>query len=255
MNNNFVTNKYRDYNIYFPQNSKTTETLELSKKIIDKNYKILQIFKDTERNFVAKIEIDTKIFILKSPKAETIIPLRKIQTFFKKGEALESLVNLSQLVNEGYYFFVPPIAVIVKKKIFIQESFILMNFLENVASTYTSEFVAEAIKLANIMHKHGIYHGDLNISNFLNTANGVKVIDTQGKKDCFSNFKRSYDYLTLKQDKLPNQLGFNIDTYLKINKHTLGYFLAYLIKEFKYLPFIIKIRNFKKILREKGWKI
>ena len=68
MNNNFVTNKYRDYNIYFPQNSKTTETLELSKKIIDKNYKILQIFKDTERNFVAKIEIDTNIFILKSPK-------------------------------------------------------------------------------------------------------------------------------------------------------------------------------------------
>lgn len=35
-------------------------------------------------------------YVLKSPKAETVIPQRKIQTIFKKGEALNSLINLDR---------------------------------------------------------------------------------------------------------------------------------------------------------------
>lgn len=247
-----IKNHYKEYSIYVTEENR--EYFELAKKIINKNYIILKIYKDTERNFVAKIKIDEKIYILKSPKAETVIPLRKIQTSFKNGEALESLINLSRYKKMGLDFFIPPLCVIVKKNFFIQESFILMEFLEG-TNPKTNEFLDNIVNIINQMHSLKIYHGDLNASNFITTPTGVKVIDTQGKKDVFSNFKRAYDYLTFKKDLLLNELNYNIDSNFKINKNTVGYFLAYFIKEFKYLSFIKKIRNFKKILREKGWKI
>lgn len=259
MNNNILFDKYKNFSIYTSSklNNYTyshDEILEFSKRIIDNNFETIFKFKDTERNFVAKIKIDDKFFILKSPKAETIIPLRRLQTALKNGEGLQTLINLSKYKSIGFNFFVPPISIIVKKEFFIKESFILMEFIEG-NSPKTSEFIDKIIDVINIMHKNKIYHGDLNASNFIETYSGIKVIDTQGKLDFFSNFNRAYDYLTLKKDLLVLELKYDINKKFQIDKFTLGYLFAFLIKEFKYIPIIVKIRSFKKYLREKGWKI
>lgn len=58
---------------------------ELGKKIVDKQYEELEVYKNTERNYVAKIEVEGKKYILKSPKSETIIPQRRVQTLIKNG--------------------------------------------------------------------------------------------------------------------------------------------------------------------------
>lgn len=249
---NLISEKYKEYSIYATEKNK--EFLKLSHNIIDNTYKIIYKFKDTERNFVASIEINGKIYILKSPKAETVIPMRKIQTSFKNGEALETLINMAEHEKNGIDFFITPLAVIVKKGIFIKESFILVEFIEG-EKPRTLEFIDEIVKITNKMHSLGIYHGDLNASNFIRTPSGIKVIDTQGRKDSFSNFKRAYDYLTFKHDLLPNELGYDIDSNFYVEKNRIGYFFALLIKGFKYIPIIKKIRNFKKNLRNKGWKI
>lgn len=242
-------NKYKEYNLYF-----LNEVGEsLAKKVINKEYKVLEEFKNTERNYVAKIEIDGKKYVLKSPKAETVIPQRKIQTIFKKGEGLTSFYNIEKAKKEGIDYFISPICVVVKRGIFLKESFILMDYIVG-DKIRTKEDIDKILDMIKEIHKKGIYHGDLNTSNFIKVDNEIKIIDSQAKREKFWNFKRAYDILTLKRDLLVLELNYDIDKRYEIKKG-IGYTLANIIKNFKRLPLVEKIREVKVKLRNKGWKI
>ena len=103
------------------------------------------------------------------------------------------------------------------------------------------------IELIKKIHRNKIYHGDFNPSNFIFTKNGIKIIDTQGKKMSFGNYRAHYDILTMKMDTYPD---------LKYPyKKNLFYYIALAVKKMKRLKFVEKIKEKKKILREKGWKI
>lgn len=243
---------YKGYRIYFSAGDE--EARESCKKILDGNYRVEKKYKDSERNFVGKIVVAGQEYVLKSPKAETVIPQRKIQTVFKKGEALNSLINLDRYRDEGLDMFIVPRAAIVKRGVFIEESFILMDYISG-DILRTEEDIDEVMEIVKKIHRHGIYHGDLNTSNFIKTEQGIKIIDTQGKKERFTNFKRSYDILTLKRDLLVRERKYDVEKNYSLDKVSFGYLLAFIIKEFKYLPFVEKIRNIKKILRNRGWKI
>ncbi|MEG0023379.1 MAG: lipopolysaccharide core heptose(II) kinase RfaY [Cetobacterium sp.] len=245
--------EYRGYQIYYRITDRV-DTLSLGKDIVNKKYNIIDRYKDTERNFVARVEIAGKQYVLKSPKAETVIPQRRVQTMFKKGEALNSLMNLSQYAKEGYNEFIVPRVVVVKRGMFIEESFILMDYIEG-EILRTEEDIDSVVEIVKHIHSAGIYHGDLNTSNFIKTKDGIKIIDTQGKRENFWNFKRSYDILTLKRDLLVMSFNYPVDEKMETRKDSLGYMLAFMIKGFKQIPFVDKIRNLKRGLRNKGWKI
>lgn len=240
---------YKEFKIYY----KNEENKKIAEAVLDKNYKVVKEYKNTERNYVAKIEISDKFYVLKSPKAETIIPQRKIQTIFKKGEGLTSFINIDRAKNMGLDFFIEPLAVIVKRGLFLKESFILMEYIEgNIIRTI--EDIDKIMEMVEEIHKKGIYHGDLNTSNFIKTENGIKIIDTQAKKERFWHFKRAYDILTLKNDLLVLEREYEVEKKYKV-KRDLGYMLAYTVKNFKKLPLVEKIRGLKVKLRNKGWKI
>lgn len=247
-----VEKRHKDYKIYYPEGERETE--EICKNILDEKYEILEKYKDTERNFVAKIEVLGKIFVLKSPKAETVIPQRKIQTLWKKGEALNTLYNLEKYKNQGLDCFIVPRAVMVKRGLFIQSSYILMDYIEG-EKLSTLKDIDEVMEIVKKIHEKGIYHGDLNTSNFIKTEDGIKAIDTQGKQEHLWNFKRSYDILTLKRDLLVLERKYQVEKNYPLNRYTPGYMAAYLIKEFKYIPLIEKIRGYKRDLRSRGWKV
>ena len=244
--------KYKEYNIYYPEEEIFYE--ELGKKIIDKEYKELEVYKNTERNYVAKIEIEGKKYILKSPKSETIIPQRKIQTFIKKGEALNTLINVRKRIAEGITEYAVPFLAIVKKKFFIKESYILMECVEGNSIKSISD-IDEIMEIVNKLHKIKIYHGDLNTSNFIKSLNGIKIIDTQGKKEKFFYFKRWNDLFIMKNDLLVIEKEYKVEEkYYKKNKD-FSYYVILLIRKIKKLKFIEKIKSKKKELRKKGWKI
>lgn len=240
---------YKEFKIYY----KNEENKKIAEAVLDKNYKVVKEYKNTERNYVAKIEISDKFYVLKSPKAETIIPQRKIQTIFKKGEGLTSFINIDRAKNMGLDFFIEPLAVIVKRGLFLKESFILMEYIEG-DIIRTIEDIDKIMEMVEEIHKKGIYHGDLNTSNFIKTENGIKIIDTQAKKERFWHFKRAYDILTLKNDLLVLEREYEVEKKYKV-KRDLGYMLAYTVKNFKKLPLVEKIRGLKVKLRNKGWKI
>ena len=94
------------------------------------------------------------------------------------------------------------------------------------------------------IHCFKIYHGDFNPSNFLiDEYNNVRIIDTQGKKMIFGNYRAHYDMLTMKMDSYNNM----IYPY----KKDLMYYFVLGIKKFKKLKFIEKIKEIKAKWRDR----
>lgn len=244
---------YKEYKIYFPEEKLERE--ELGKSIIDNNFKIIKILKDTKRNYVAIIEIENKKYILKEFRSEVVIPQRKIQTFFKIGEALRTLTNGLLAIEEGIDELVEPLLAIVKKKIFIEKSFLLMEYIGG-DILRTKEDIDKVIEIIKKVHGLGRYHGDLNTSNFIKLNNEIKMIDTQIKKEKILFFKRAYDIFTLEEDILVSRyLFYDVEKEYGNIKKGLGYFIAKSIKNVKKLKIVSLIKKKKKKLRQNGWKI
>ena len=241
--------KYKNWKIYSPK-----ENIELGKLVLDEKYKIIKVLKDTKRNYVAVILIENKKYILKGFGSETIIPQRKIQTIFKKGEALTTLENGLEAIDIGITELVKPLAAIIKKNIFMKESFLIMEYIEG-RNLETEKDIDEVIKITKKIHKLNRYHGDLNTSNFLINEDGIKIFDSQMKKEKKLFFKRGYDLLTLKEDLLVRSLNYSVEEKYGNFNRDIGYFTAKLMKKMKNLKFIKKIKKKKKKLREKGWRI
>ena len=236
-----ITNEYKGLKIFSYENF----YVELGKKIIDKNYKSINILKDTKRNYVAEIMIDNKNYIFKEPKNEYIIPQRKVLSLLKKGEALTTLINVNHLIEkEKIKGFARPLLAIVKRK----KGMIIYSalVLEKIESNNKRE-LDKMVEVMKKVHEAGYYHGDCNPSNFISSKNGMKILDSQGKKMWFGNYRAHYDMLTMKLDSY-QEMKY---TY----KKNFFYYLALSLKKIKRLKFIKKIKEKKSLLREKGWKI
>lgn len=244
--------KYLEWQIYFLEEENNTEIL--GELILNNKYIIKKVFKDTERNYVAQIEIENKYYILKEFRSEVIIPQRKIQTLLKKGEALSTLINTTEAIELGIKELVKPIIALVKKRGTIKKSYLLMEYIEG-EKISTIEDIDKIMNLVEKMHKLGVYHGDLNTSNFIKEGNKVRILDTQGKKEKIGNFKRWYDILTLENDNLVKELNYNVRKNYYLEEKDVWFYLAYLLKNFKNIKLVKKIKAKKKELRRKGWKI
>lgn len=241
MKEKYKKSSYRGYDLYYYEG----KFFEIGKTIIDKKYSEVKILKNTKRNFVEIIEIDSEKYVLKENRNEHIIPQRKIMTLFKKGEALSTLVNLHNLRQEGINNFVAPFLVINKRKYgMIEYSALIM---ENVQGAEDRKYLDEIVKLMAELHKKKIYHGDFNPGNFLIENGKIRIIDTQGKKMSIGNYRAHYDMLTMKMDSYEEM----IYPYPK----DFFYYLALGVKKIKKLKFIEEIKKKKKELRDKGWKI
>lgn len=247
-----LNSKYQEWNIYYPENNKII--IELGKDVINNNYSVIKVLKEGKRNYVAVISINNKKYILKEFRSEIIIPQRKIQTYFKKGEAFTTLKNGLESIEEGIFELVKPVVAIVKRKKTIEKSYLIMEYVLG-QKLQTTEDIDEVIKITKKIHKLKRYHGDLNTSNFIKTNAGLKVLDTQMKKEKLCSFKKYYDILTLKEDLLVINLKYKVDENYKISKIRLAFIFAFLLKRLKKLKIINIMRKYKKDLREKGWKI
>lgn len=244
--------KYLDWKIFFSQIENSA--IVLGKMILDGKYKIKKIFKDTKRNYVAQIEIENKNYILKEFRSEIIIPQRKIQTLFKKGEALSTLINTTEAIELGIEELVKPIVALVKKKLTIEQSYLLMEYVEG-EKISSIEDIDKIMELVEKLHKNKIYHGDLNTSNFIKEGDKIRILDTQSKKEKIGSFKRWYDIFTLENDLLVELLNYKVREKYYLKEKDIWFYLAYLLKNFKNTKLIRKIKAKKKELRKKGWKI
>ncbi|MDY4011911.1 MAG: lipopolysaccharide core heptose(II) kinase RfaY [Fusobacterium gastrosuis] len=234
--------KYNQYNIY----SFDTRYIYIAKEILERRFSLVKVLKDTKRNYVALIKINQKKYVYKEARNEYQIPQRKFFTLLKKGEAVETLKNINHLIEIGFSEYVRPLVAVNRRKSgMINFSFILMEYIDG---TEDRKQVRRVIDKMKEIHEKGYYHGDFNPSNFIfSKDNKLHILDTQGKKMIFGNYRAHYDMLTMIWDSFPN-LDYPIEK-------NIFYFLAVFIKSIKKLAFIKKIKKYKKSLRENGWKI
>ena len=233
--------KYKEYSLF----AYDKIFIEIGKNIIDKKYKELNILKNTKRNYVSEIQIDNTSYIFKEPRNEYIIPQRKIFTLFKKGEALTTLINVYKaIINDNLIEYAKPLLAIVKRKNGMICYCALIQEKININDSRELNKMVEATKK---IHSKGYYHGDCNPSNFMTSKNEVKILDTQAKKMSFGNYRAHYDMLTMKMDSY-QEMEYPY-------KKNIFYYFAIFMKKIKKLKFIGKIKEKKKKLREKGWKI
>ena len=233
--------KYKEYSIF----AYNKFFIEIGKNIIDKEYKEINIFKNTKRNYVSEIQINNISYIFKEPRNECIIPQRKFFTLLKKGEALTTLVNVNKaIIEDNLTEYAKPFLAIVKRKNGMISYSALVQEKINIK---TNRDLDKMVEVTKKIHNKGYYHGDCNPSNFITSKNEIKILDTQGKKMGFGNYRAHYDILTMKMDNY-NDMKYPY-------KKNLFYYFALFVKKFKKLKFIEKIKEKKKKLREKGWKI
>jgi len=233
--------KYKGYSIF----AYDKFFIKIGKNIIDKEYKEHNILKNTKRNFVSEIQINNISYIFKEPRNEYIIPQRKFFTLFKKGEAVTTLININKaIIEDNLIEYAKPLLAIVKRK---NRMICYSALIQEKISINDSRELDKMVEVTKKIHSKGYYHGDCNPSNFMTSKDKVKILDTQAKKMSFGNYRAHYDMLTMK-----------IDTYQDMEypySKNIFYYFALTIKKFKKLYFVRKIKEFKKRLREKGWKI
>ena len=236
-----VEEKYRGYSIF----AYSKLYIEIGKNIIDKEYKELNILKNTKRNYVSEIQIDNISYIFKEPRNEYIIPQRKFFTLFKKGEAVTTLININKaIIEDNLIEYAKPLLAIVKRK---NGMICYSALIQEKININDSRELDKMVEVTKKIHNKGYYHGDCNPSNFMTSKDEVKILDTQAKKMSFGNYRAHYDMLTMKMDSY-KEMEY---PYLK----NIFYYFALLIKKIKKLPLVEKIKKYKKKLREKGWKI
>ncbi|WP_022819035.1 LPS biosynthesis protein [Fusobacterium russii] len=235
---------YKGYRLYYFDEYYS----EIGKKILDNDFIELKKIKNTKRNYVSLIEVDKVKFIYKEPRNEFRIPQRQIMSFFKNGEALNTLINVNKLIFElNIKEYVQPFLAIVKRrKNFIIFSAILFEYVEERRELNNLE-LDSLIKKMQEIHRLGYYHGDFNPTNFLvDKDDNIRILDTQAKKIGLTNYRAYYDMLTMQENYLEMKYPY---------KKNFSYYFALSVKKFKRLKWVSWIKKKKKELRDKGWKI
>jgi lipopolysaccharide core biosynthesis protein rfaY len=236
-----IEEKYKEYSIF----AYNKFFVEIGKNIIDKEYKEVNILKNSKRNYVSEIQINNINYIFKEPRNEHIIPQRKFFTLFKKGEAVSTLVNINKAIKmDNLIEYTEPLLAIVKRK---NGMICYSALIQEKINVETDRNLDKMVEVTIKIHNKGYYHGDCNPSNFITSKDIIKILDTQAKKMIFGNYRAHYDMLTMQIDNYPEMKY----PYRK----NIFYYFALFMKKFKRLKFIQKIKEKKKKLREKGWKI
>lgn len=214
--------KKNEYKLYFYDK----KYLNLGKKVIEQDYKVLKEYKNDSRTYVAVIEIDKKKYILKIPRYESNKILKKILTFFKKGEALRSLINIKEANENGLQEVMDIYIVGVKKRFgLIENSFFLSEYIEGEKSLEDKK-ILKILELCKKIHRLGYYHGDCNPYNFIfDKDDNIRIVDTQCKKMRFGNYKAHYDNLTIMK-YLKEKIKY-------IEEKNIFYWLALIIRKIK----------------------
>lgn len=229
-----IKKKYEGYNIYCYED----KYIEICKKILAKDYITIKELKNTSRNYVVIVEVDGRRYIYKEPKNEYKIIQRKVMTLVKRGEALNTLINVNQITYLGVDSLARIYCAVNKRKYgMISFSFLLMEYVEENRCKEVGDRnkLNQAIIELKKIHKLGYYHGDFNPSNVILTKDEeIKLIDTQVKKDSFFYYKRHYDMITMQYDSY-KEMKYPYDK-------DIIYYLAYLIK---------RVKKFKRKMRKK----
>ncbi len=196
--------------------------------ILLSKYKISEEFKNDKRTYVAKISINDECYILK--KIYINKKAKKLLSIFKKGEALSTLINVSNAIENGVNELAKPLGAIIQRKNgVIENEMLIMRCYEGKRVDFrgytTIEDGEKIISILNKIYFLNRFHGDCSPANFYLVNNDIIILDTKLKKMIFGDYRKHYDTLTLMKT-----IKEKIDYPYKKNIY---YYFAYLIRKIR----------------------
>lgn len=211
--------EYKGYKLYF-DDEKYKKILE---GVIDKEFEVEKEYKEEGKTYVAKIRCQNKNYILKQFFIKK--KFKKFLSIFKEGESVKTFKSI-EIISKKIPELVKIYGAGIKRKgIFIEEEFILMEYVEGRVID-EDKFYIKILKIIEKIHKIGRYHGDCNPGNFLfDSDSKIYIIDTKVKKMLFGNYRAHYDVLTLfKYFNTKPEYPYKQDIFYKI---------AYMVRQYR----------------------
>lgn len=204
------------------------ESFLLFEKIKKKDYRLLQVLKDSQRSYVALIEINSKNYIYKEPKEKNTRKWQRVLSLFRGSESRREGLQMKEIEKNG--FLCPKFCYSYEKKDFamVMHSYFVYEYIEGRETK--QEEAAIVLKHLQTIHKRGFLHGDSQISNFLVKEGKLYLIDSKFQKNHYGSLGRAYEiyYLELSCPKV------NLD----IQRDELSYKIAKFFKDIK--EFLVK---------------
>lgn len=178
----------------------------LYEKIENKEYKIIKIFKNDQRSYVALINIEGENFIYKQPLEKNNRKWQRFLSIFRGSESKREFQNIEKIREAGLNGAVPYLAVEKKEGLTVVYSYLIYSYIDGRESTFKDiEIISRELKK---IHDLGFLHGDSHLNNFLIKDDKVYLIDTKLEKNKYGNFGKSFEFMYL-EESCPEEIDFD----------------------------------------------
>ncbi len=187
------TTKNEKWKIYFkdPDYSKYAELA------LAKDFKTLEILKDTDRSYVAVVEIAGEKLVYKEPREKNRRKWQRVVNFFRGSDSLRNLKNMQKLEKLGIPSTKGIMALEKRQDFRVTDSSLLMSYLPG--NKPGKGQYEDVIKILKNMHDKGILHGDSQLANFIENNGKIYVIDNKPVRNIYGKIGSMYEFIYLEE--------------------------------------------------------
>ena len=222
--------KYGDVSIY----SDTPMDI-LYKRISMGDYKVLKVFKDDQRSYVALLEIGGEQYVYKEPREKNRRKWQRFLSIFRGSESRREYKNIKKIQKLGFNSATPYMAVEKKKGPIVVDSYYISSYIDGRdGSVKDINLISKELEK---IHSMGYLHGDSHVANFMIKGDEVYIIDTKFMFNKYGGFGRVFEFIYLEEScRIP----------LDYNKKSIYYKVAMILKRY-----LLWLGDMKKKIRGK----
>ncbi len=171
--------------------------LEYLDRVLERNFNVLQVLKDTDRSYVLLIELNGEKLVYKEPREKNRRKWQRFVNFFRGSDSLRSLQSMERLEELGIPSTRGIMAIEKREGLFVTGSCILMDYLPG--KKPSEEHYPKVIEVLDKIHSKGVLHGDSQLANFIEKDGEIYVIDNRPMKNIYGKIGRAYEYIYLEE--------------------------------------------------------
>ena len=154
-------------------------------------YRLLKVLKDTDRSYVALLEIEGRKFIYKEPREKKHRKWQRFLSIFRGSESRREGLQMLEIEKKG--FLGPKFQFAYERKWASMTiySFLVYSYID--AEEMTVHKAEQAFAYLKKIHDAGFLHGDSQLSNFLMDGEDIYLIDSKFQKNKYGALGSAYE--------------------------------------------------------------
>lgn len=154
-------------------------------------YRLLKILKDTDRSYVALLEMGGDQFIYKEAREKNRRKWQRFLSVFRGSESKREGLQMFEIRKNGFLGPEFQFAYEKKRASMVIHSFLVYSYIE--ADELTAKKAEKAFAYLEKIHDAGFLHGDSQLSNFLIHGEEIYLIDSKFQKNKYGALGSAYE--------------------------------------------------------------